>query len=282
MSGGFPGAIELCNATSEGATFTSSLNGTQIACGSTVGSYASTWTTLVASAPFDISWIDLCCPGSGYNWSVGGAISLAVGPPGSEQVIAENLIAFDSSALHFPVPCNIPAGTRISVNATPNNITYPANNIPDVQLILFQAGVTSIEGLAGIDSIGWNSATACGTSVDPGGTAATKGVWVELGIASRDYAGFYFFVDTLGFAAGTFSDEQEYIDIAIGPSGSQITIIPNFYNYTTDNGPGWGAQPSMIYWAPIPAGTTVWARAQSTATATPARLIGVTVYGIYK
>lgn len=277
MSGGIAIIPEICNGTSEGVDLTMATVGVTIAGPSSADTYNTTWTTIVASTPFDVSFIDACLIGGGKDYQF--AHRIGVGASGSEKIIAEDMVCYNTGASmqHFPVPCNIPKGTRIA-----GTIASPATSDDGyASLTLYSAAIIATEGYAGVDSIGFKLASACGGStIDPGATKYTKGTWVELSAATpRDYVGFYFTTDMQN--TDNRDNANLNIDFGIGPSGSQQIILPNVaWRIISDDTP-FGA-PSTIYWIPIPAGSAVWARAASSVSTATVRLFGLTAYGIYK
>jgi hypothetical protein len=275
MSGGFPITPEWVDATSEQVVY-SGTPGLSIPSGSSANAYGA-WTTLVAAAPFDVTYMDVVITGP---WGAEqGAVQIGVGISGSEAIIAADLVCYstDVTTYRFPLPCAIPAGARIAARSSS---THASDTQDYLHLILFEGDIGATDA-AGVDSIGYVPSSSSGTTIDPGGTAYTKGAYVPLTAATpRDYAGFFLVIDgRAGAMAGVF---QALVDIAIGVSGSEILLLPNFSFCAPAADEVWGGSPSPIYWIPIPAGTRISARAASSSNTATSREFGLTLYGIYR
>ena len=272
MPGGFPLGLELCNGNQIGGTTSS--RGTQLSLGTnTPGS----WTQISSSTPYDACWIELMIA-SATNTNQPGFVDLGIGGSGSEKVICSNLGASPAASIctHFSFPMVIPAGTRVSARGQGAG---GGSNNAFTSLILFDAAMTMVEGAAGVDSMGFVSASSKGTAVTPSTTANTKGSYAELTSATaRDYIGLMVYWDA-GFTG--MSTSHHLMDIAIGGSGSEINIIPNLLMATFATTPYTIWPPASPFFPiSIPAGTRIAARMQSSASSHPA--ICTTVYGVYQ
>lgn len=270
MSGGYPIGLELCNGSDNG-TDTANTRGTLLAIGNHVyGAY----TQLVASSPSDASWmiVNIWSNGSLNNGNQQ-SVNVAVGGAGNEVIIASDLMicqpgnGYDIQSYSFPV--SIPAGTRISANAAGKATTDAVY----CSVQLFDGAFTQMEGFAGVDSIGYSFVN--GVRVDTG-SANSKGSYSQIiASTSRDYAGLLFNVNGQSDLASQ-TTSRWLLDFAIGGSGSEQIIVPNI-PWTGEigtktlrlNGP---------FFVPIPAGTRIAARGQSSLNADTAAL---TLYGMY-
>jgi hypothetical protein len=277
MPGGFPFRPELCRATDVGTNLSTN-EGVQVTSGSSANAYGA-WTTLVAAAPFDVAYIDCCFNGEWIGYQ--GSFQIGVGASGSEAIIAADFVCYGGPCnYHFPLPCAVPAGTRIAARTASSGNAN--DGYPRIQLTLFDGSFSGPEACAGVDSIGYVASSAGGTTIDPGGTALTKGSYYPLTLATpRDYAGIFFVTDRQN-NVNSPPNGGLFIDLAIGASGSEIVIVPDILCIDEGNAVGWAACPTPIYWRPIPSGTRVAARAGSTNSSSPSRLFGLTAYGIYK
>jgi hypothetical protein len=205
--------------------------------------------------------------GGGFS----GALDIGIGASGSEVVVASNLMetANDSgyNVSNYCFPLSIKAGTRISARA---QTSTSSSNTLFFQVILFDGAFTEIEGYAGVDALGFNSATTLGTAVAT--SSGAKGAYVQMAASTaRDYAGIMMAMDIQGGSGFYIAD----IDIAIGASGSEMIIIPDFYIWV--NGGGSLTMPYAP--VPIPKGTRIAARALE---ANSGATIGITLYGVYQ
>lgn len=281
MPGGFPLGLDVCNGTNIAAnTGTSSgVALTSSASANTKGSF----TQLIASTTIDACWMYVGIQGPGISTSVAGAVDIAVGGSGSEQVIVSNLCAGNVNDLgwsgEWSFPIQIPAGTRVAARC---QTTVGSDGVA-VNVILFDGSFTQMEGVAGVDSIGFLTASTHGTSVDPGGTANTKGSYAQLvASTSRDYLGLMLAVDQ-GPSTSTVNFPVWLLDIAIGGSGSEQVIIPNLAIATLNPSATAGVVGATEAFFPIaiPAGTRVAARLQCNITTAAQRELGITCYGLY-
>lgn len=278
MPGGFPLGPDLCRGTSVGVTGT--FLGTQItASGSTNTKGA--YTQLTASSAFDVCW---CCVGILINagatsTGVQAGVDISVGAGGSEKVVVPNLCvsvgpaSFNEEYCLYSFPLSIPSGTRIAARSQSNVASQTVN----VMLQLFDGGFTNMEGAANVDSIGFSTATSFGTPITCG-TSGSKGSYAQL-IASTsvDYMGLLLHIDTQNTA--TVNSDPYSVDIAIGGSGSEVVIIPDYVT----NPPAAALlsnSASHFYPIAIPAGTRLAAR--GTNGGANAQPLGVSLYGVYQ
>lgn len=275
MSGGFPFGLDICNGTDPniGAGF----QGTSVTAGhNAYGSY----TQLVSSTSHDTCWM-LVRIWPTNNTSFRTLTKIAVGAAASEKDIIFDLYASSGTngnvTTEYSFPCNIPAGTRISA-ACCNNGTTDSNL---VVVMLFDGAFAHMDGCAGVDSIGMTTASSQATDVDPGGTANTKGSYVQLtSSTARDYVGII--VNQGSNSTDNFSyTSPGSIDIAIGSSGNEIIILPDMamcphgaFNNAYSHPP--------FFPIAIPAGTRISARAQQGNITSGTRVPGVCCYGVYQ
>lgn len=131
------------------------------------------------------------------------------------------------------------------------------------------------------NTYGANVADTGGVSIDPGGTAHTKGAYSEIVAAAsmtRAAKGFYLcFGGQLNAAMTTAS---WLVDIAIGGAGSEIVLLPNIplhvYGATSLVTPG----NTVFFPMPIPSGTRIAARAQCSINDATDRLVDVIMYTV--
>ena len=108
-----------------------------------------------------------------------------------------------------------------------------------------------------------------------GGVAATvtsggvnaKGAWVSLGLATLDAMWFDLLVRSPN------STPRHFVDIGIGPSGSQVIIVENLYLF-----PGATSGHRLRVPVAVPAGAEVWIRTQAS-TGAAAASVAIVLYG---
>ena len=234
------------------------------------------WGEAIASLPQDINglWLTIYRPHTTVSSTC--LCDIGIGAEGSEIVLIENILynlnqAAVGYAYFFPI--SVKAGSRIAIRMQQSN-TSP-------RICYF-----SVSGVAGGDFLyrsfgkvvtyGANTADSGGVSVDPGGTANTKGSYSEI-VASTSHNISYLIVaignqDTLNL------DANVLLDLAVGASGSEVNFAENIYfgMFTNEL-----FMPSVFSFPiNIPAGTRISARAQSNVIAT-GRTFDLILYGIH-
>lgn len=276
---------------------------TGIVSGYSIGTFVTTssaantmgaWTELVSGFSFDTNWMMVAVGGS-QQYGVIGAADIGIGPnSGSVNAIANYLVesfADGYNAQQYSFPVNIPSGTPIWARAQSASGVAGGDTV-EVHVQCYASPFQVPEG-NGLDTYGFIASTTSGTAVNPGSTANQKGSWVEIASGSglvNDIIGFMIGLDkgnpnvTTGADAGIY-----FLDIGIGPtSGAIQTILGNFRfdklvgGGATEGGDTIGIMPNVtpIVFTPLPAGTVVWARMQSSVTNSTYRANNVTLYGI--
>jgi hypothetical protein len=233
----------------------------------------SAWTELTSSTPFDSFGITV----QGGMLNIG-SFDVGLGGAGSEQIIVPDFYqGFRLSGLktmHFPIA--IPAGSRIAGRYQNAQILTAAR----MNVLLSEGDVN--RGFSQIVTYGFVSGTSRGTEIDPGSTANTKGAWVEL-VAStgKDIRAFAIMIGDQGLNRGSVSADW-LIDIGIGAAGDEQVLIPNWWAKHNYAGGAVPLEPanSEWFWQPIPAGSRVSARAQSSWTTASTRKLDVVLHAI--
>jgi len=271
---------------------------TSAATGTLVSSNASantkgSWAQIDAATPYDCAFaaISLSAQNTTSTQPVSWAVDIGVGASGSETAIVPNLLLsteyanaqLAGCAYHcIALPLQIPAGTRIAARCQDS---VGGGNVA-VSLLLFDGAFTQMEGCAGVDAIGFTSASTNGTTITVSTTPGTKSAYSQLIAATaRDYIGFFAIFDS----QPSFVYGQAAFDIAIGASGSEVVIVPNClvgaYDGGVSNKPYWPIGP-LLPFVPlgIPAGTRIAARValQSYNSSAGSGNVGITLYGVYK
>lgn len=274
MVGGWYIGSRLSNGRTYGNVTTTSLGTVITASGSTntKGSY----TQLISSTVGDTAAIYVAMTNVSSS-GVAIAMDIAVGAAASEQVIIPNILSSTNNSFSFGMmfPVQIPSGTRISarIQATTASDTIRAS------VTLFADAAIGRSGSV-IDILGFTAATTIGTSVDPGGTANTKGAYSQI-IASTavDYSGFCFCLSTLSrTSAGTNSNMA--LDVAVGAGGSEIIIVPDYQFVTQGTGNAVIPIPSPWYEMEIKLGTRIAVRSQCSINTAASRTFGFVMYGL--
>jgi hypothetical protein len=238
------------------------------------------WTQLSASLAQGSSWMMLfieTLTSSGSNYCV----DIGVGASGSEVAVVSNLLFAGQSAgfVRYMFPLTIPAATRVAARTAGNG--SPGGGL-SIGVTLFCDSYQSAGCGSAIDTYGFNSATILGTSVDPGSTANTKGAYSQIVSSTvADIGGIFVVFDAQNTASGSSGNTYSLIDIAVGPSGSEVVIIPNIVLsvFTAGTATQFGG---FLPYMPIQiqAGSRISVRSQSSTNASPDRIIGCTIFGV--
>lgn len=188
---------------------------------------------------------------------------LAIGGAGSEKIIVSDLyISSRTNAVTTVlgtccifIPVKVPAGARLAVrcqstaaSATARVIITGAGSSPKIS-----AGFSKAIGIA-------TSASSRGVTVDPGGTAVTKGSYAQL-IASTTVRAAALLITT-GAAGDNVKGTNGFtLDIAIGAAASEKIIIPDMFLACSSAVNIVMPRSFPIYNVDIPAGTRLAARA---------------------
>ena len=273
MPGGFPIGPELCNAQSFNANIGAFSNGyttvpTPSATANTKGSWSSIGTTTYDCVA---ATVQMYLNETGGATTLSYAFDIGIGGGGSQVVLVNNLLLsvaaqYNQFGAVYHIPLSIPGGTQFWMRSQCNVASGTAQG--GASFILWDGAQTNVEGAAGVDSIGFSTATTLGAAVAAGN--GSKGSYAQLTAATtRDYSALAVYVDPqITNGGGGF-----YVDIAIGGSGSEVVIIPNLFIWLS---PINNSQFFQIY---VPSGTRIAARASSLNNAT--FTVGVTVYGVY-
>ena len=111
---------------------------------------------------------------------------ILIGASGSEKVLVENIhfsggrSAIAGTCLYFPI--SVPEGSRLSGRSQSSVVSDTCR----VNLALLSASFAPSSPLNSVLTYGAVTSDSGGTSIDPGGTANTKGSWVELSASVTD------------------------------------------------------------------------------------------------
>jgi hypothetical protein len=283
MAGGFPVPFVHANATSMG--YASFVQGTLVTSGASANTKGS-WTQLSSSTAADFTHLYLSLNGLASHAGRSIAFDLAAAPGGSEAsgLIVQNVIYELSTQIiwNMIIPCGqLAAGTRIAIRMA----SVTASDETNVGLIGLDAGWLSQGSGAGIDTYGYSGSGAIqGITVDPGGTASTKGAYTQLTASTtNDYCGFFLTFDNLSSDPAA-ADATCLVDVALGAAGSEKIILPNVAVSRNFFGVGNGYQIAPnhtdIFYIPIKAGTRIAVRASCAINTATDRLLGVALYGV--
>lgn len=233
------------------------------------------YTALIASTAYPTAWVLVSIPRGGANDYL---LDIAVGAVGVEQVVIPNLpYSCNSSSSNtgstFLFPLHIPAGTRIAARG--QNSSASNNTLP-IQVTCLAPMLGGERGLGKVEDCGAVTASSVGTSVDPGGTANTKGAWAPL-IAATTIP-YRWVCVSIGHTNVLGANTSWTVDIGIGAASSEVVVVPDLAVYGGSVG---DANPAVGLCFPlsIPAGTRIAARAQCSVNTASERLLEVVLHG---
>ncbi len=232
------------------------------------------WVQMHAGVPYDVSGVYVqivsCSAAVGYSLDVG------IGAGGSETVRIPDVVWASSRAnyggpyLYFPV--SIPKGSRVACRMQSTGASATAI----VSLLFVAAGFANGPSFSRVTAYGvQTSGTSIPTTIDPGGSANTKGSWVQLVAACNRIRALNMHVSLSNAATAS---TLWTIDVGIGAT-PQI-VLPDLalrceltYDEVTQQAHG----PFPIS---IPAGVALKVRCKSSITDATDRLIRVALYGV--
>lgn len=249
-------------ATSGGTTVTSGAANTK-----------GSWTELIASTPFECDALIVTA-----NFAVTSCLlDIGVGAAGSETVLipdilSSSLLANLQTQIRFPV--RVPAGARLAARCAA--VAAAANVTTVVHLVRGGFDAQTPRNL--VKAYGVDATDSGGTSIDPGGTANTKGAWTQV-VASTTAAAKELIIAVGNQNNSTATAANFLFDIGVGAAASEEILIPNYRIVASVNEtliPG--ASPAFP--VSIPEGSRLAARSQSSTTDATDRLLDIVLYGI--
>jgi hypothetical protein len=189
-------------------------------------------------------------------------VDIGVGAGGSEVVLFPNLVLSCGSSQdnghHYEFPCNIPAGTSISVRGQGSTVGSATGW---AQIHCIADGLLTPRGGI-VFAIGANTSTSAGVDInEPSSTANTKGSYSEI-TSSTDYPIRQLWLAQTNLKSATVSQLHRLADIAVGAASSEQIIVPDLSLRAWD-GPD-HHMPNVLGPIPvnIPAGTRIAIRSQ--------------------
>lgn len=257
---------------------TASSRGTTITPSATAHTKGS-WTQLVASSTANARGILVVLSGISTSSTEDYLVDIGTGAAASETAVISNLphagpTARVLSAYYIPLP--ISNGTRISARC---QCGATSGGGIAVMAYLLPLQTVDLQDVTNVTTYGAVTGTTRGTSIDPGGTANTKGTWTEISAStSRDIDWIIPMADNLG---DTNQSVAEWlVDLGTGASSSEVAFLSNVQFQST--GVTDLKVPQSYPAIPIPritSGTRLSARAQCNINTAGDRLLGVILVG---
>lgn len=214
------------------------------AAGSTVtgGAGANTkgsYTQFVASTTFASNRLHIDVPQTNTT-SQGYLLDIATGAAASEVVVLPNVLAgsllntaplMGAETIDFNLA--IASSTRVSARCQ----CSLGSGALTMALTLVAAGY--VPGLASFTTDGVSGST--GTTIDPGGTANTKGAYAQLSASTATITQFYAISLSVGGNTTRTNSATWAIDLATGAAGSEVVLVPD-----ERASAGGGANPMLV------------------------------------
>ena len=241
------------------------------------------WQEFIASAPHQIDALQIAFHDSNQNadW----LIDIGVGASSSEVVLIENLVVSQqntySGVMHrYPLsivnlPISIPAGSRVSLRgqATAGNAT----TYPQMQA-LYGGGFLGSRSGSKYKTYGADTSDSGGVSIDPGGSANTKGSWTQIIASCEAMKGFLLKFGNQTNSARSLAFWQ--VDLGIGAEGSEQVIVSDIHLAAGTGLDLVGPQETAFFNISIPSGTRIAVRAMCDITDATDRLFDAILYGV--
>ena len=235
------------------------------------------FTTLIASTSEETYWVTVSI------WSNNMAdstvdesflIDLAVGAVSSETVFISNIPYFGNieyGGISFSFPYTIASGSRVSARCQSTASTET------LRIMVRLSNDDSYGTSTSNETIGANTGASVGTDIDPGSSANTKptSYTTLTALSGIEYNCFLVF-QALSDNDNINSAGAGLFDIATGAVSSEVDLIANEQYLASSLEVASNVTP---YWATIPSGTRISARAQSTITDSNDRLIDLVIIG---
>ena len=199
-------------------------------------------------------------------------LDIGIGGAGSEVVVVPNVgVGWANQYQSWTLPVSIPQGTRIAVRA---QSTRTSQNI-SVWVIPTRNLNTRYRSPSALVDVCANTATSYGVALSVPGAVHTKGSWTQL-TASCAQALQAIVICPQGAADTNQGGGTGLIDVAVGASGSEVTVVSNWpVAFTTAE---LLTPPAPNLWpVNVPAGARIAARYQTgnTGASVDLQLIGV-------
>lgn len=235
------------------------------------------WVTIIDPIPYNVQALILVSDQCTAPLCL---TDFGLGAAGSEQVIIPNVpVQIGNLAIEHMCPCliplSLPSGQRLAGRAQAS----VGLEVVTWNVILIGGGYSNIMGLGRVVNYGAVTGTSRGTSIDPGGTANTKGAYTQI-VASSSRPIKWLCVCLCGQANLSPASALWQIDIAVGAAASEV-IVAHDLLMAADAGGADTFKPAF-YSFPcyIPSGTRISARAKCTSTDATDRLFDIVLLGV--
>lgn len=191
-------------------------------------------------------------------------VDIGIGAISSESVLVPDLmIQAGVGGIHgseIYIPIGIPAGTRVSIRAQ----SPGGANTFQSQIIFVASEMARAMKCSRATMYGTTSTSISDCSPDPNNTANTKGAYDEIVASTTNpIKSWLLFIRALGTDIAT--SQYHLWDIATGAGGSESIILGDVHCHLSNSQDMFYPAVRGPFWYPIPAGTRLSARCQSSA-----------------
>jgi hypothetical protein len=243
------------------------------------------WTTVAFSSTL---------PSHGFWFGINRISAIIVGGParvlmdigiqqsGTDVVLVPNFLFHTpqvGSGLSQIVYCPIKVDAGSTVRARIQSDQSVFQYVPSCEVIFLksQHGFRNYPLCTTSYGYGITTGSSSGTTIDPGGTANTKGSWTQ--ITASTSAPMRWLIVNVSMLNATAANAAWRVDVGVGGSGSEVVVIPDLLFQATTKSDN--IYPSS-YTCPIylPAGVRLAVRAQSTNTTAADRVFEAGLIGL--
>lgn len=237
------------------------------------------WVETFASTPFQAFGI-IVSVAPNLNANSDRLVDIGIGAAGSELVLIADLAApnvGDVNVYHAFFPIRIPANVRLSHRSAASTGSQGTM----VGMHLCGGGwVGGHSSCSRVETLGAVSADSGGTGIDPGGTAGTKGSWVQVPSATTTSFPYRWLGIGINNQVNVNRATANWLmDVAIGGAGSEQIILENLHLHSETNG-----MVAPMFWGPhpvsIPEGSQLSVRANCSSIDAADRTFDVILYGV--
>lgn len=182
---------------------------------------------MVASSAAATNWLQLQIILTNITSMNGVLCDIATGAAASEVVLIPNIYSEGNTsgsviphAIYGPWPVDIAASTRIACR-----IQGGTGGVA-IQVVLTHWNAGDTDGATAYTAIGVSTTTSAGPTVDPGGSANTKGAYTEI-VASSAALAQVLTLETCSDANAAPTSATWYLDVATGAAASEVVLIPD-------------------------------------------------------
>lgn len=206
-------------------------------------------------------------------------IDIATGASMSESVIYANM-AVEAGQVRGTfgcpfVPLAIATGTRVSARV--QNSSAATTSVIGLSLVLCQED--SVSGATSSQTYGADTSDSGGASVDPGGSANTKGSYTEITASSSADLNFLV-LDVSPPDNAVLTSASWLIDVATGASMSESVIVANLTLSTSASTDTLFGYPISFFTPDVASGTRIAVRSQCSITDAADRIFDVVLHGL--